>query len=54
VAVEHRRFARGSVSLALTGLLFTAGSYVVVFAFTTLIGVAAVLVGRRAVVLPAR
>jgi predicted MFS family arabinose efflux permease len=44
----------GSVSLALTGLLFTAGSYVAVFAFTTLIGVAAVLVGRRVVVPPAR
>jgi MFS family permease len=37
----------GSVSLALTGLLFAAGSYVAVFAFTTIIGLAAVLLGRR-------
>jgi MFS family permease len=37
----------GSVSLALTGLLFAVGSYVAVFAFTTIIGVAAVLLGRR-------
>jgi len=37
----------GSVSLALTGLLFAGGSYIAVFAFTTMIGVAAVLLGRR-------
>jgi MFS family permease len=37
----------GSVSLALTGLIFAAGSYIAVFAFTTIIGAAAVLLGRR-------
>jgi MFS family permease len=43
----------GSVSLALTGLLFAAGSYSTVFTFTTLIGAAGVLVALR-VVVPSR
>jgi len=37
----------GSVTLALTGLLFGAGSFVTVFALSTVIGVAVVLVARR-------
>jgi chorismate synthase len=37
----------GSVTLALTGLLFGAGSFVTVFALSTVLGVAVVLVARR-------
>jgi sugar phosphate permease len=37
----------GSVALALTGLLFGAGSFVTVFAVSTVIGVTVVLVARR-------
>ena len=37
----------GSVTLALTGLLFGAGSFVTVFALSTVIGVTVVLVARR-------
>jgi MFS family permease len=43
----------GSVSLALTGILFAAGSYPAVLIFTTLIALVAVLLGRRAAA-PAR
>jgi hypothetical protein len=37
----------GSVALALTGLLFGAGSFVTVFALSTVIGVTVMLVARR-------
>jgi len=37
----------GSVALALTGLLFGAGSFVTVFAFSTVVGVLGVFVARR-------
>ena len=37
----------GSVALALTGLLFGSGSFVAVFAFSTLVGVTVVLIARR-------
>jgi MFS family permease len=44
----------GSVSLALTGLLFAGASYVAVFGLTPLIGIAGVVLGRRILVAPAR
>jgi MFS family permease len=43
----------GGVSLALTGLLFAGASYLAVFAFTTVIGIAAVVLGRRVLAAPA-
>jgi MFS family permease len=43
----------GSVSLALTGLLFAGASFLAVFAFTTVIGIAAVVLGRRVLAAPA-
>jgi MFS family permease len=39
----------GSVALAVTGLLFGAGSFATVFAFSSVVGLTVVLVGRRAV-----
>jgi len=44
----------GSVALALTGLLFGSGSFVAVFAFSTLVGVTVVLVARRTGPAPTR
>jgi MFS family permease len=44
----------GSVSLALTGLLFAEASYLAVFGLTTLIGIAGVVLGRRILAAPAR